>query len=165
MGKNLQLLSRWLQEPFDDTVEATWTAVCKVTSLCCKWWCHCNCYAVTHYGSCFAHFSILCVQVKGVFPATGESRLRLHPRTKDRPAKAFADASSMFVKPSHAVQEGPRNSFRVPAGSGSFGKVYFALNTQNGQEVAVKLEDQSGSLALLAVGNRVYRGYIGVILG
>ncbi|CAE7419254.1 unnamed protein product [Symbiodinium pilosum] len=29
-------------------------------------------------------------------------------------------------------------------GSGSFGKVYFALNTQNGQEVAVKLEDQSG---------------------
>ncbi|CAE7890602.1 CKL2 [Symbiodinium microadriaticum] len=29
-------------------------------------------------------------------------------------------------------------------GSGSFGKVFYAVNSQNGQEVAVKLEDQSG---------------------
>ena len=73
----------------------------------------------------------------------------------------------MVVKRSHAVQQvWAHVTLSVfLAGSGSFGKVYFALNTQNGQEVAVKLEDQSGSLALLAVGNRVYRGYIGVILG
>ena len=32
-------------------------------------------------------------------------------------------------------------------GSGSFGKVFYAVNSQNGQEVAVKLEDQSGNLA------------------
>lgn len=30
-------------------------------------------------------------------------------------------------------------------GSGSFGKIYYAINSQNGQEVAVKTEDHSGA--------------------
>lgn len=32
-------------------------------------------------------------------------------------------------------------------GSGSFGKIYYAINSQNGQEVAVKTEEQSGAYA------------------
>ena len=34
------------------------------------------------------------------------------------------------------------------SGSGSFGKIYYAINSQNGQEVAVKLEEHTGTLAL-----------------
>lgn len=34
-------------------------------------------------------------------------------------------------------------------GSGSFGKIYYAINSQNGQEVAVKLEEHSGRHPML----------------
>lgn len=34
-------------------------------------------------------------------------------------------------------------------GSGSFGKIYYAINSQNGQEVAVKTEEQSGRHPML----------------
>ena len=42
-------------------------------------------------------------------------------------------------------------------GSGSFGKIYYAINSQNGQEVAVKTEDHSGAWVILVGSVGIYQ--------